>query len=111
MNLLQKSLDRELMTFHCIVHQEALCAQTFPPECVEVMNLVIKIIKNNCKRVKPQTVLFIVEEVDSAYSDLLLHSRVRWLSRGEVLKRFAACLEHVKTFLESKGLSYPELGD
>ncbi|XP_056885626.1 protein FAM200C-like [Takifugu flavidus] len=45
------------------------------------------------------------------YSDLLLHNRVRWLSRGEVLKRFAACLEHVKTFLGNKGLGYPELED
>lgn len=36
-NLLQRSLD--LMTFR-ILHQEALCAQTFPPECMEVMNLV-----------------------------------------------------------------------
>lgn len=26
-----------------------------------------------------------------------------------MLKRFAACLEHVKTFLESKGLAYPKL--
>lgn len=28
-----------------------------------------------------------------------------------MLKRFATCLEHVKTFLESKGLCYPELED
>ncbi|KAK1903618.1 General transcription factor II-I repeat domain containing protein 2A, partial [Dissostichus eleginoides] len=45
----------------------------------------------------------------STYSDLLLHNKVRWLSRGEVLKRFVACLDHGKTFLESKGLTYPEL--
>jgi len=42
--LLQKSLDRKLLTFHCILHQEALCAQTFPPECTEVMNVVIQIV-------------------------------------------------------------------
>ncbi|KAL0978655.1 hypothetical protein UPYG_G00173530 [Umbra pygmaea] len=71
--LLQKTLDRKLLTFHCILHQEALCAQTFAPECTE------------------------------------LHNKVRWLSRGEVLKRFAACLEEVKTFLGSKGLTFPEL--
>lgn len=28
--LLQKSLERKLLTFHCILYQEALCAQTFP---------------------------------------------------------------------------------
>ncbi len=40
--LLQKSLGRKLLTFHCILHQEALCA--FPPECMEVMDLVIQIV-------------------------------------------------------------------
>lgn len=34
-------VDRELLTFHCILHQEV----TFPPECTEVMNFVIQIIK------------------------------------------------------------------
>ena len=111
-NLLQKSLDRELMTFHCILHQEALCTQMFPPECVEVMNLVIKIVnKIIANGLNHRQFCSLLEEVDSAYSDLLQHNRVRWLSRGEVLKRFAACLEYVKTFLESKSLRYPELGD
>lgn len=32
-----------------------------------------------------------------------------WLSRGEVLKRMAACLGEVKTFMSSKGLTFPEL--
>ena len=49
--------------------------------------------------------------VNSTYSDLLLHNKIRWLSRGEVLKRFAACVEHVKIFLQSKDLTYPELED
>lgn len=53
----------------------------------------------------------LLDEVDSEYSDLLLHNKVRWLSRGEVLRRFVACLEHVKTFLKSKNLNYPQLED
>lgn len=86
-NLLQKSLDRELMTFHCVLHQEALCSQTFPPECVEVMNLIIKIVnKIIANRLNHRQFCSLLEEVDSAYSDLLQHNRVRWLSRGEVLK-------------------------
>ncbi len=47
----------------------------------------------------------------TAHIRSLLHNKVRWLSRGEVLNRFVACLEHVKTFLETKGLTYPELED
>lgn len=31
--LLQKSLAQKLPTFHCILHQEALCVQTSRPEC------------------------------------------------------------------------------
>ena len=39
--LLQKTLERKLLSFHCILHQEALCAQTFPSDCTQVMNVVI----------------------------------------------------------------------
>ncbi|KAL1007606.1 hypothetical protein UPYG_G00089010 [Umbra pygmaea] len=108
--LLQKSLDRKLLTFHCILHQEALCAQTFPPEYTEVMNVVIQIVnKIMAKSLNHRQFRSLLDELESTYSDLQLHNKVRWLSRGEVLKRFAACLEEVKTFLGSKGLTFPEL--
>ncbi|KAF0022475.1 hypothetical protein F2P81_025288 [Scophthalmus maximus] len=76
--LLQKLLDRKLLTFHCIN-------------------------KIMAKGLNHRKFCSLSDEGDSAYSDLLLH-KVRWLSRREVLKRFAACLEHVKN-----GLIYPEL--
>ncbi|XP_067094207.1 general transcription factor II-I repeat domain-containing protein 2B-like [Osmerus mordax] len=108
--LLQKSLDRKLLTFHCILHQEALCAQTFPPECTEVMNVVIQIVnKIMAKGLNHRQFRSLLDKLESTYSDLQLHNKVRWLSRGEVLKRFAACLEEVKTFLGSKGLKFSEL--
>ena len=108
--LLQKSLDRQLLTFHCILHQEALCAQTFPPECTQVMNVVIQIInKIMAKALNHRQFCMLLDEVDSMYSDLLLNNKVQWLSRGEVLKRFVVCLKKVKTFLDSKGLNYPQL--
>ena len=108
--LLQKLLNRKLLSFHYILHQEALCAQTFPPECTEVMNVVIQIVnKIMAKGLNHRQFRASLDEVESTYSDLLLHNRVRWLSRGEVLKRFAACLEEIKTFMSSKGLSFPEL--
>ena len=105
--LLQKSLNRKLMSFPCILDQEALCAQTLPPERTEVMNVVIQIVnKIMAKGLNRRQFRELLDEVESTYSDLLLHYKVRWLSRGEVLKRFAACLEEIKTFMSSKGLSF-----
>ncbi|GBN52569.1 hypothetical protein AVEN_34798-1 [Araneus ventricosus] len=44
--ILQKEINHEILTFHCIIHQEALCAQTYLAEIFEVMDLVIKIINS-----------------------------------------------------------------
>ncbi|GFX60422.1 uncharacterized protein TNCV_4540341, partial [Trichonephila clavipes] len=47
--------------------------------------------------------------MESESADLLLHNKVRWLSRGNVLKRFASLFPEVKAFLLEKGVRYPEL--
>ncbi|CAH2294051.1 general transcription factor II-I repeat domain-containing 2A-like [Pelobates cultripes] len=108
--LLQKALGRTLLSFHCILHQEALCAQTFPPECTKVMDVVIQIVnKIMAKGLNHRQFRLLLDEVESTYSDLLLHNKVRWLSRDEVLKRFVTYLEEVKTFLACKELTFAEL--
>lgn len=72
---------------------------------MEVMNLVIQMVnKIIAKALNHRQFRELLDEVDSEYSDLLLHNKVRWLSRGEVLRHFVSCLEHVKTFLKSKNL-------
>ncbi|GBN94166.1 hypothetical protein AVEN_8943-1 [Araneus ventricosus] len=103
-SILQKKINHEILTFHCIIHQEVLCAQTFPAEIADVMNLVIKII-NSILVKAPYHRQFkdFLEEIDSQFSDLLL----RWLSRGNVLQRFALCLSEIKTFLNEKVLTIP----
>ena len=45
---------------------------------------------------------FLLQEIECEYEDLLLHSNVRWLSRGKVLNRFVSCLGAIKVFLNEK---------
>ncbi|GFV21634.1 general transcription factor II-I repeat domain-containing protein 2A [Trichonephila clavipes] len=50
-------------------------------------------------------------EMESEYADLLFHNKVRWLSRGNVLKRFASLFPEMKAFLLEKSVHYPDLTD
>ncbi|GBN24299.1 General transcription factor II-I repeat domain-containing protein 2B [Araneus ventricosus] len=108
-SILQKKINLEILAFHCIVQQEALCAQTFLAEIVEVMNLVIKIINSIlAKALYHRQFKDFLEEIDSQFSDRFLHNKVRWLSRGNVLQRSALCLSEIKTFLNEKSAGRPE---
>ena len=53
----------------------------------------------------------LIQDYDTEYSDLVLHSEVRWLSRGRVLERFLSLLPEINSFLDSKGKHQPELKD
>jgi predicted nucleotidyltransferase len=108
--ILKEKINHEILTYHCIIHQEALCAQTFPEEICKVMELVIKIINSIiAKALNHRQFKEFLVEMESEYADLLLHNKVRWLSRGNVLKRFASLLSEIRTFLLEKGVHYPEI--
>ncbi|KAG8229224.1 hypothetical protein J437_LFUL008861 [Ladona fulva] len=75
------------MPYHCIIHQEALCAKILP--FGHVMDVVTSII--NFIRVAPlQHRLFkaLLKDSEDKTVDLILHAEVRWLSRGKVSSRF-----------------------
>lgn len=88
-------------SFHCIIHQQALCAKAV--NIKETMDIVIKIINKirgghnalNHRRFKT-----FLNEFGAEYPDLVLHTDVRWLSRGKSLLRFFELRPEIITFLE-----------
>ena len=84
----------------CIIHRENLASKTLDPDLKSVLNAAIKIV--NFIESRPlQTRLFITlcHKMGSHHKSLLLHSEVRWLSRGKVLTCLYELRDEVYLFL------------
>ena len=111
--LLENYVGRKLLNFHCIIHQESLCAKTSSLNLGAVLATVVKIVNylvSHSSLVHRQF-KSLLEEIDCEYEDLLLHSNVRLLSRGKVLTKFACCPKAIQMFLDEKQKHVPELED
>ncbi|KAK3527063.1 hypothetical protein QTP86_008646 [Hemibagrus guttatus] len=92
----------KFLHYHCIIHQQALCAKVIG--FGHVMTPVVKIINNIRSKAKQHRIFkVLLEEMSAEYGDLLLHTEIRWLSRGRVLHRFLSLLGEIKEFMQSKG--------
>lgn len=102
--------NRPILRLHCILHQEELCSQTCGKQFGEMMSLVINVVNFIVARaLNDRHFKSLLDEVGNNYPSLLMHNNMRWLSRGKVLSRFAACLSEIRTFLVMKGVKHPEL--
>ncbi|XP_075217838.1 general transcription factor II-I repeat domain-containing protein 2-like [Lycorma delicatula] len=110
LTVMKEKINHEILSYHYIIHQEALCSQMFPEDLCKVMELVINIINSMVAKAlhHHQFKEFLIE-LESEYADLLLHNKVRWLSRGNVLKCFSSLFTEIQTFLFEKNINYAEL--
>ena len=95
-----KEDNPDLIAYHCIIHQSVLCAH-LSEEYAEVMNTMMKLINFLRASSSHQHRLLreFLKEVDANADDLLLHSNVRWLSKGRVLERFWSIHKEIAAFL------------
>ena len=88
---------------HCMIHREALASKTLGPELTEVLRQVIKLV-NTVKSSALNTRLFrrFCEQMDADHYNLLYHTEVRWLSKGNVLKRVFTLRNELRDFFEQQ---------
>ncbi|XP_026093452.1 zinc finger BED domain-containing protein 5-like [Carassius auratus] len=89
-----------MSSVHCSLHREALATKKMPTDLRCVLDEAVKIV--NFIKTRPlQSRLFrlLCEEMGSDHVQLLLHTEVRWLSRGRVLTRLFELRNEARIFL------------
>lgn len=86
---------------HCFLHRQALATKKMPAELQQVLTEAVKVV-NFIKSRPLQCRLFekLCNEMGSIHKALLLHTEVRWLSRGKVLNRLFELRSELLLFLQ-----------
>lgn len=90
-----------VLTVHCVLHRHNLVAKSKSPPLHESLNVAVKAI-NKIKAHALNNRLFrqLCQENDETFERLLLHTEVRWLSKGNCLARFCELFDSIVEFLE-----------
>jgi len=94
-----KSIAKSCSSSHCIIHRQALAVKNMPLSLKTVLEESVKII--NFIKSRPLNMrLFkiLCDDMGSLHNSLLLHTEVRWLSRGKILLRLLELRTEVHAF-------------
>ncbi|XP_071402312.1 SCAN domain-containing protein 3-like [Centroberyx affinis] len=98
-----KEVAPECQSTHCIIHREMLASRKMSPDLNSVLIDAVKMI-NHIKANALNSRLFeqLCEDMGAEHKRLLLHTEVRWLSRGRSLARVFELRESLQRFLSEK---------
>ena len=99
--LFKESVDHEILSYDCLIHQQQLCAQKLNmkhlmTDLVKAVNFI------RSRSLNHREFKAFLDEVGSGYEDVVYFSKVKWLSKAATLKRFQLLLPEIKVFLEEK---------
>ncbi|GFY02696.1 SCAN domain-containing protein 3 [Trichonephila clavipes] len=98
-----KDGNPEMILVHCVIHRENLAAKNITPVLNEILRSVIKCINYFKANAKCERLFRRLGENENAgYVRLLLHTEVRWLSKGNCLKRFMDLYDALSDFLRDR---------
>jgi hypothetical protein len=100
-----------IMTFHCLLHQENLCSKSLFnfQHVVKCVVKIVNFIRSN--KMNHRQFQNFLKETGSYYDDVIYYTEVRWLSLGKTLQRVFVLREEIKTFMEFKGIPVEEFQD
>ena len=105
-----KAQNQNVRTTHCFLHREELAAKTLPKALSDVLDGAVDIVNFiKARPLKSRLFSIICEEMGAEHQSLLLHTAVRWLSRGKVLDRLYELREELRVFLSGENSAYAEL--
>ena len=86
---LLKNDNPSIMTIHCIIHRENLAAATLSNKFNQLLKKVFSVVNWIKSRSKGERLFKqLCADMEECHTKLLLHTRVRWLSKGNYLERF-----------------------
>ncbi|CDW61102.1 hypothetical protein TTRE_0000953001 [Trichuris trichiura] len=96
-----KQIVPDIVAVHCVIHREHLAAKRLSNRLNSLLRLVINAIsKIKSNPLNDRLFRQLCEESDAEYSRLLLHTKVRWLSKGTCLTRFYCLFELFEAVVE-----------
>lgn len=98
---LSEIANDDFLATHCTIHREALASKQISSELNGTLLFSVKMI-NHIKAHALQSRIFanICAEMGEEHKALLLHTEVRWLSRGKVFNRLYELREDVRIYFE-----------
>ena len=99
--------QQDVKRFHCLVHQEALCAKSVT--ITDVMTVVVRAVNfDRARALNHRQFRDLLDAVEAEFGDLVYFCEVRWLSRGKMLERVFN-LRHVGVLLTRERQSCPSV--
>ncbi|XP_072378020.1 SCAN domain-containing protein 3-like [Diabrotica undecimpunctata] len=92
-----------ILAVHCVIHRQHLVAKNLSDRLHCSLQYVITAVsKIRSSALNDRLLGKLCDENDENFNRLLLHTEVRWLSKGTCLKRFYDLFDSVLEFFESK---------
>ncbi|XP_077975498.1 zinc finger BED domain-containing protein 5-like [Styela clava] len=98
-----KQKNSDVIGSHCVIHREALASKTLSTSMKDKLAIIIRTV-NYIKTSAVNTRMFakFCKDMDCNYENLLFHTNVRWLSKGNMLARVYEMRNELTLFLEAQ---------